>query len=373
MQKILHIPNYFPPHIGGIEMTANDIVNSLKGKYEQKVICFSGEKESRVDNIDGVDIYRCGESIKILSQSISFNYKKTLKKLMKEFKPDIVIFHYPNPFVARLLLKYRKCDFKLILYWHMDITKQKFIRKFFEHQNKLLLEYAYKIVSTSPNYIKGSKYLLKYENKVTPIPSCINEKRLKYNDTNLNKANEIKNKYSGKTILFAFGRHVKYKGLEYLIEAKKLLSDKYVLLIGGAGKLTNDLKLKAKDDKNIIFLGKISDDDLKSYFLACDIFCFPSITKNEGFGLGLAEAMYYEKPVVTFTIEGSGVNYVSINNLTGLEVENRNVIKYKDAIEKINNDNNLKEYLAKNAKLRVEENFTYEIYNKRINEFFNNL
>ena len=39
MQKILHIPNYFPPHIGGIEMTANDIVNSLKGKYEQKVIC----------------------------------------------------------------------------------------------------------------------------------------------------------------------------------------------------------------------------------------------------------------------------------------------------------------------------------------------
>lgn len=32
--KILHIPNYYNPHIGGIETVAEDIVNSLKDKYE---------------------------------------------------------------------------------------------------------------------------------------------------------------------------------------------------------------------------------------------------------------------------------------------------------------------------------------------------
>ena len=62
------------------------------------------------------------------------------------------------------------------------------------------------------------------------------------------------------------------------------------------------------------------------------MFCFPSISKNEAFGLALAEGMYYEKPAVTFTIPGSGVNYVSLNRVTGIEVENRNVEKYADAM-----------------------------------------
>ncbi|UKI50236.1 MAG: glycosyltransferase [Clostridium sp.] len=64
-------------------------------------------------------------------------------------------------------------------------------------------------------------------------------------------------------------------------------------MIGGHGPLTDELIKEAKDDKKIIFLGKISDDDLKVYLNACDIFCFPSITKNEAFGIGLAEAMYF--------------------------------------------------------------------------------
>ena len=45
------------------------------------------------------------------------------------------------------------------------------------------------------------------------------------------------------------------------------------------------------------------------------IFCFPSITRNEAFGIALAEAMYCGKPAVTFTIEGSGVNFVSLDGV----------------------------------------------------------
>ena len=365
--KVLNISNYYKPHIGGIEQVAHDISDSLLDNYEQKVICFNSEKETRVDVVDGVEVTYVGTFAKVASQSLSLHYGKELNKIMKEFKPDIVIFHYPNPFVASKLVKYLKNKtFKFILWWHLDIIKQKVLKVLFEGQNKKLLKYADKIVATSPNYIEGSKYLLANKEKCAVIPNCVNEKRLEYNDENINAANKIKEKYKNKNILFAFGRHVEYKGLEYLVKSSKLLSDDYVVLIGGCGPLTDDLKKLATGDSKIEFLGKISDDELKAYLLACDLFCFPSITKNEAFGIGLAEAMYYGKPSVTFTIPGSGVNYVSVNEETGLEVENMNVSMYADAIKKISSDPDLKEKFGNNAQERVKNNFLFETFKDNV-------
>ena len=145
-----------------------------------------------------------------------------------------------------------------------------------------------------------------------------------------------------------------------MIKASKCLDDNFVVFIGGEGPLTDSLKSLAKNDDKIIFLGEIKEDELKAYLLACDIFCFPSITKNEAFGIALAEAMSFGKPAVTFTIEGSGVNYVSLDGVTGIEVENRNAIKYAEAIVKLSNDKDLRERYGQAARERVIKNFTTE-------------
>lgn len=368
--KILHIPNYYYPHIGGIEQTARDCVNALKDEYEQKVICFNSDKKTVKDQVDGIDIVRAGTFIKVSSQAISFSFKKELKKIMKSFQPDIVVFHYPNPFIAHYLCKYlKKKAFKFILWWHLDITKQKLLGKFFEGQNQKLLRYADRIIATSPNYVAGSKYLSSHKDKCIVIPSCINENRLAYDDAIKQKALEIKNQFSNQKLCFAFGRHVEYKGLTYLIASSKLLDDTYAVLIGGQGPLTEQMKKEASGDSKIHFLGRLSDEDLKAYLLACDIFCFSSITKNEAFGLGLAEAMYYEKPAVTFHIPGSGVNYVSLNGVTGIEVENRNIEKYAEAIQSLSDCKIAQEYGLK-AKERVLKLFTYEVFSDSIKKFF---
>ncbi len=373
MKKILHIPNYLYPHIGGIEQVARDSMNALQKDYEQKVICFHSEKKTVIDVVDGVEVTRVGTFAKVASQSLTLSYGKYLKKMMKEFQPDIVIFHYPNPLVGHYLCKYLKHKkFKLILWWHLDITKQKLLGHFFNGQNKKLLKYADKIVATSPNYILGSPWLLPRKDRCEIIPCCINEKRLEYNETHISKAKEIKELYSGKTICFAFGRHVEYKGLTYLIQASKRLDDSYVFFIGGQGPLTDGLKKEAEGDSKIIFKGRLSDDDLKAYLLACDIFCFPSITKNEAFGIGLAEAMYYGKPAITFTIAGSGVNYVSLNGVTGLEVENRNVEQYAEAIRELS-DKNLASKYGHMAHQRVNDLFTYQSFQNAILKLMNQI
>ena len=374
MEKVLHISKYYFPFIGGVEQVARDCVNALKDKYEQKVICFNHEKGDSVDEVDGVEVVRASCFAKVASQSLSMDYEKLLKKVLNEFKPDYVVFHYPNPFVGSILTKYfKKKAFKLILWWHLDIVKQKFLKIFFEGQNKKLLKYADKIVATSPNYVEGSPYLSINKEKCVVIPCCFNIDRMAYNDSNIEASLELKKKYEGKTILFSFGRHVPYKGLTYLIQASKLLDDSYKVLIGGKGPLTEELENEAKGDSKVEFLGKISDDDLKNYFLASDIFCFPSITRNEAFGIGLAEAMYYGKPSVTFTIPCSGVNWVSIHNETGLECENGNVQSYADAIKKLASDKALREKLGAAAKERSIEHFTYEKFKENTIQLFDSL
>ena len=372
--KILQISNYIYPHIGGIEQVARDCINAMKD-HEQKLICFNSDKKTKIDKVDGVEVTRVGCQFKIASQSIAFGYKKELEFIMHDFKPDVVIFHYTNPFVARYLLKilkhFPKC--KLVLYWHLDITKQKFLKMFFNGQNKRLIQRACKIVATSPNYIEGSKYLSSVREKCVVIPNCVSDEKTVTSEIAKTRCEEIRSSAKGKTICFAYGRHVPYKGIEYLVRASKLLDENYVIFIAGSGPLTDSLKKLASGDKKVIFLGKISNDELIAHILACDIFCFPSITKNEAFGIALAETMNYEKPCVTFNIPQSGVNYVSLDGVTGIEVENRNVVAYAEAIKSLAKNPELRAKYGKNAKERVQELFTFEKFKKNVQDFISQL
>jgi rhamnosyl/mannosyltransferase len=385
MKKVLQIPNYQYPHIGGIEQTGRDIANVLLNQenFEQKMICFNedaqdGEyichrKETVYDQVDGVEVIRCGCIAKVASQSISLTYPRELKKILKDFHPDIVILHYPNPFVSSFFLPMLKNKTKFVLYWHLDITKQKLLGKLFHRQTIKLLKRADRVVATSPNYITGSPYLRQFEDKCMVIPSCINLERLKVTEVIAKKAAALKEKHKGKIICFAVGRHVPYKGMEYLVEASKFLSDDFAILIGGKGELTDTLKKEAENDRKIEFLGRVNDEELIAHYNACDIFAFPSITKNEAFGLALAEGMYFGKPAVTFTIPGSGVNYVNLDGVTGIECPNRDSRTFARAIEKLAKDSELRKQYGDAARQRVFDNFTTEQFEKNVEKLLVNL
>lgn len=374
MRKILHISKYYYPFSGGTEQIARDVVLSLKNEYIQKVIAFNDEKKDKIDNVDGIEVVKCGCFTKIAAQSLSISYERNLHNLMEDFNPDIVVFHYPNPFVAALLLReLKKSKAKLVLYWHLDIVCQKYLKLLFTSQNKSLLARADKIIATSPNYIEGSKWLQSVKTKCIVIPNCINVERMEITQEIEKKVLNIRAQNKNKTICVAVGRHTEYKGFSYLIQASKFLDDSFHIYITGTGELTEKLHEEARGDKKITFTGRIDDDELKSLILASDLFCFPSITKNEAFGLALAEGMYYEKPAITFSIQGSGVNYVSLDKVTGIEVENRNVKKYADAMRLLAQNEELRVKYGKAGKKRIEENFLSTQFTKNIRNMFKSI
>ena len=229
MTKVLQVVFTMYPRIGGIEQVARDIVNALKSSpnIEQKVICFNEDaeddgfvchrKETITDMVDGIEIRRCGCITKIASQLISLTYPHEIHRLIKTFNPDIVIFHYPSPYLVAFLLPSLKNNTKLMVYWHLDITKQKILGKLFHPQNLALIKRADKIVGATPMHIDQSAYTKYFGDKKTLLPYAIDQKSLVMSDDEIKKANEIKKKYSGETIGLFVGRHVPYKGLKYLI------------------------------------------------------------------------------------------------------------------------------------------------------------
>ena len=275
MKKILHISKYYYPFRGGTEQIAQDCVKALSDKYEQKVFCFNDGKKDLTDSVDGVEVVRTGCFAKIASQSLSMSYGKLLKETIASFHPDIIVFHYPNPFAAMYLLRYIPKTCKLIIYWHLDIVKQKLLKQLFVGQNKALIKRADLIIATSPTYVDGSLWLSSAKEKCTVVPNCINVERLQGSPEVDKKAAEIHEQNAGKTICLAVGRHTEYKGFKYLIQAAHLLDDSFQIFITGKGEETENLKAEAGNDKKIQFLGLIDDVELKGYLTAMDIFCFP--------------------------------------------------------------------------------------------------
>lgn len=122
-KRILHVSKYYYPFRGGTEVVCQDIAEGLMGEYENKIICFNHEKGDKTDWVNGIEVIRCGCFCKVASQSLSFSYYSNLKRVIREWKPDAIHFHHPNPFVTALLLNLVPRDVKLVVHWHLDIFK----------------------------------------------------------------------------------------------------------------------------------------------------------------------------------------------------------------------------------------------------------
>lgn len=369
LMKVLHIGKYYPPIVGGMESITKFVVDALP-HARHTVVSFNRTNKSVAEHHGNTVVIRDAISGVVANQPISFRYLKDICRVLTNDKPDVVHIHFPNPWSAFCLLLNKK-RYKLIVHWHFDVFAQKYLSKIVKPIETLVLKRADAIIVTSPGYMDFSKNLKPFKNKLSLIPCSINEDSFSIKGDN-DKIHKIKQHYQGKKIVLFIGRHVKYKGLRYLLEAEKLVKGDCVFLIGGTGPLTKSLKEEFTSDR-ILWLGMLSDNELRHYYHAADIFAFPSITPNEAFGVALAEAMYCECPAVTFTIPHSGVNWVSVNNLTGLQVDNIDIRQYAAAIDRLLIDEELRVRLGHNAKERVMGLFSKNIISKKYSDLYDSM
>jgi len=350
--KIVHVTRYAHPHIGGIESVIEQINESLPNEqFEKEVLCCSNSDKTSVEN--GVKYNRCKFLFEIFNNTISPSFIWQLSRV----KADVVHYHMPFIFavVAHFIARPR-CK-KMFITYHAELVGYDKVMKYFWWLYKYFYKVATKIHILSPNVIYSDKILTPHKEKCCIVPFGLEIK-----DEKISNFEQIKNLYPNKKIILCAGRLVRFKGFQYLIESMKNIENAVLLIMGhGPYKpvldeiiITNNLQDK------VVFLGSISDKEKKKeIFNACDIFLLPSIQRTESFAIVQLEAMKHSKPVINTDL-GTGVNFVSINNETGLTVEPCNVEELAKAINVLLTDEELRNKLGQNARKRVEELFDIE-------------
>jgi rhamnosyl/mannosyltransferase len=283
---------------------------------------------------------------------------------------DIVHLHLPDP-MSHLASFAIPASVPRIITWHADIVRQKHLLKLYQPWQTRLLQQAAAIIVATPEHLHSPALSQPgIREKVHVIPFGLDLSAFAHPHP---QTPNLQEKYPGQRI-FALGRHVSYKGFDVLLKAIALLPDNVQLLLGGAGPLTHELQQQAEAANlapRVHFLGKIPTADLPAYYQSCDVFCLPSITPAEAFGIVQMEAMSAGKPIVNTNL-GNGVNFVSPDGITGITVPPNNPQSLATALQTLLQDPQKRHQLGTNAQTRARQEFSLEAMGDRIYALYAN-
>ncbi len=163
--------------------------------------------------------------------------------------------------------------------------------------------------------------------------------------------------WENKFIVLFVGRLIEVKGVGIIPNLAERLKN-ITFVIAGSGPLSDELKERAKNYSNILFLGKINNQDLPLYYNGADLLLIPSkIIKQEyeeGIPRVMIEALSCGLPVVV-TSSGGIVDIFS--NKVGLLVDD-NINQMFSAVKRFNEDRKFLESVSKNARPYALTNFS---------------
>jgi N,N'-diacetylbacillosaminyl-diphospho-undecaprenol alpha-1,3-N-acetylgalactosaminyltransferase len=170
-------------------------------------------------------------------------------------------------------------------------------------------------------------------------------------------------------VLAYTGRPFKRKGFHLLIKAWErsgLGQQNHFLIIAGCSAADCD-EVLGYPSQGVKGLGYLTS--LREFYAACDAVTLPS--EHEGFSYSLLEGAAAGKPLIGSDIPG---NRCAIQpDLTGILIPKNNEIALAEAIKYVAFNPELRHQLGKNARYRIEQEFTNEIVLAGLLDFYTNV
>ena len=364
--KILIITDTYHPLMDGVLKVIEEYIKRSKRKFRLSLLV----PDLSNKNIEGIKtfFYRKSSFAKVSIYPLpkfSYNNFTYIKNIVKGH--DIIFAHGPSLVGLYLSLKYGKKFKKTnILYIHgiawdfikNYVYKGEIIIKFFKN---LIIKYYNSWDLLIAPY-EEAKIELQQSGVTTKIEiACLGVDTEKFKPVKNIKDQKNKLNLPNKIIIGYVGRICKEKNTLVLLKAfKKLDSNKYFLLIVGSG--DENIIKEFKQENNCHITGFVNN--VEEYFKAMDIFIMPSLTETTS--LATLEAMASGLAVIASKV-GYIKSYIH-NKKNGMLFYPKDAVLLYEIIEKLGDNNKLREKLAISARTTVRNSFSWEHTVSEINK-----
>lgn len=371
----------FLPNIGGV---SNYLLNLCRQMPPKQIVVFAPVKKN-------ISLSDKKEKFKIIRQEFFCHWPIwpkwlflywQLKKIIKQEKIDLLWAGQTLPIgtICYWLSKRLKIPYWIFSYG-LDLTlPQKFGGRKLNLMKKVI-KLAEKLITISQFTKNELVKLGEEENKIIIVYPCPHIASYKFFIAQ-SEIDFLKEKYQlqDKKIILSVGRLIKRKGFDQIIKSlPKIIKSisNVIYIIIGQGNYRSQLELLVKKlnlTSNVIFIGKIRDQELAAWYKLCHLFIMvPKQLENgdvEGFGIVYLEANSFKKPVIGS--QSGGVPESVADQISGLLINNpENHQEIAEKIIQLLTNQRLAYKLGQQGYYRVLNEFIWSKQVKKIEPYLN--
>jgi alpha-maltose-1-phosphate synthase len=376
--------NYY----GGAEKAALELSKALADRKEFEITVARTSDIDKIDTEDSLTVqFYSVHKPAFLPKRISnifINPKSLIARITKR-NFDLVHIHNIHPAIA-LAHVVRKCKLENIPYIisahgivEAAINSEKFEKSF---ATKLLSKYLLDMPTTYA--LKNADAILALSKKELPIYNkyFVSKGKISvtYNGVDPTigaKPNKVKGSKlpfgKNETVVLFASRVQESKGADLLIQAASNLQNAKIAIVGqpSSPEYYEHIKTLAKElgvEKNITFIGWVSNETLRDYYQRCDIFVLP--TRADTLPLSILDAMAYGKPVVSTTVGGIPELITKEN---GILVTPNNPDMLAKALQTLIDNKQMRLRMGKNSALIVSKKFSWHQVAEHVAKVYKNV
>lgn len=376
--KILLATPIYPPEIGGPATYTKELIEKLKNDFEITVLTYGDKNKSPLFDGSTLHIIDKNKSMPVRLMLYTIKLLSLARKVDVIYVQNAVAAGLPVAIASKILGKPFILKFVGDEAWERA-TQRKETTKFLEDflnapeggtwikmlrtiQGFVLRRAS--IVTTPSAYLGEllvKNYGVKKERMITNYNASETEDR-ELPFTPEKKSHQI----------VATARLTKWKGVDGILEAVKILKDKYAdvsFVVAGDGPELENLQKQAKDlgvAEYVKFLGRVSREE--TYKLRKESTVYVLNSTYEGLPHTALTSFQAQIPIVA--TDTPGTNEAVYNDVSGLLVPMNDSVKLAEAISRLFDDAALRDKLVAGGTKILHEKFSWESHIKNLKTFF---